>query len=186
MTPVRILGIGSPFGDDQAGWLAIKALECSGRLDRLPPGHVSVVALDRPGMSLINYLNGAALAIIIDALRGSGPCGMIRRFDSAAWPEDSGAVSSHAFGVFSALALARELGCLPPKLVLYGIEVAQSFPGPRHCAASLTGVPFRSRRNGRDVTPEVPLSPEVAAAIPILIQRIGAELFATMPGAMCG
>ena len=46
MTPVRVLGIGSPFGDDQAGWLAIEALEKEKILEQFPKNFVFMTSCD--------------------------------------------------------------------------------------------------------------------------------------------
>lgn len=53
MKGIRILGVGSPMGDDQAGWLLVDALSRSSL--RSQPG-VKIEKLDRPGVSLIPLL----------------------------------------------------------------------------------------------------------------------------------
>ena len=58
---IRIIGLGSPFGDDQVGWRVIELLQ-----DRLDP-QVDLVALDRPGAALINWMAGAQRLVIVDA-----------------------------------------------------------------------------------------------------------------------
>jgi hydrogenase maturation protease len=123
MSRVRILGIGSPSGDDQAGWLTVDALLAAG-LDE-----IDVVKLDRPGANLIPLLEGASRVILIDAMQGDGPAGEIQRFDQQDWPSYCHGLSSHGFGVVAALMLARELGSLPPRLDLYGIEIGSVCPG---------------------------------------------------------
>ena len=69
MSRVRILGIGSPSGDDQAGWLTIDALLAQGA-----PRDEGVVMekLDRPGATLIAHLEHAERAILIDAPSAAG------------------------------------------------------------------------------------------------------------------
>jgi hydrogenase maturation protease len=123
MSRVRILGIGSPLGDDQAGWLTVDALLAAG-LDE-----IDVMKLDRPGANLIPLLEGASRVVLIDAMQGDGPAGEIHRFDQQDWPSYSHGLSSHGFGVVAALMLARELGSLPPRLDLYGIEIGSVCPG---------------------------------------------------------
>ena len=122
MSRVRILGIGSPSGDDQAGWLAVEALQDIGvgaRLDKL----------DRPGANLISLLEHAERVILVDAMQSSGAPGRIIRFDEQDWSGYRQGLSSHGFGVLDALSLAQALGCLPPRLELYGIEIASANPG---------------------------------------------------------
>ena len=123
MSRVRILGIGSPSGDDQAGWLTVDALLAAG-LDG-----IEVEKLDRPGASLIFLLENASRVILIDAMQGDGPVGEILRFDQKDWPGYCDGLSSHGFGVLAALTLARELGSLPPWLDLYGIGIGPVLPG---------------------------------------------------------
>ena len=123
MSRVRILGIGSPSGDDQAGWLAVDALLAAG-LDG-----IDVEKLDRPGASLISLLGNVSRVILIDAMQGNVRAGEIQRFDQKDWPGYCNGLSSHGFGVIAALTLARELGSLPPRLDLYGIGIGPVLPG---------------------------------------------------------
>ena len=122
MSRVRILGIGSPSGDDQAGWLTVDALLAVG-LDG-----VVLEKLDRPGANLLPLLENASRVILIDAMAGGGRAGEIRRFDRQDWPDYCGGLSSHGFGVLDALSLAQALGSLPPRLELYGIEIGSVNP----------------------------------------------------------
>jgi hydrogenase maturation protease len=163
---VRILGIGSPSGDDQAGWLTVDAL-LAGDVHTTAEG-ILIEKLDRPGTHLISLLDDAAWVILIDAMHSHDAIGRIRRFGVEDWPAYRHGLSSHGFGVLDALALARELGSLPHRLDLYGIEIGSANPGEpagneihaaaqqlaRHIAAGLTaslaqarsGHPTPSRR----------------------------------------
>ncbi|WP_324781047.1 hydrogenase maturation protease [Thiobacillus sedimenti] len=143
---VRILGVGSPAGDDQAGWLVVDALLEAG----VGTGERVVVAkLDRPGASLVPHLERCDWLILVDAMQGGGTPGEVRHFDEDDWPGYARGVSSHGFGVAEALALARALGSLPPRIDLYGIELGtampQAEPGPavrasaRHLAQRIAG-----------------------------------------------
>lgn len=119
-----ILGIGSPSGDDQAGWLTIDALLAGGA-----GGGAVIEKLDRPGANLIPFLEKAAWVILVDAMQSEGQVGGIRRFDEQDWPGYCHGLSSHGFGVLDALSLAKALGSLPPRLDLYGIEIGPVAPG---------------------------------------------------------
>jgi hydrogenase maturation protease len=120
MSRVRILGVGSPAGDDQAGWLAVDALQRAG---------LEACKLDRPGANLVSLLEDIDHVILIDAMQGGGAPGQIRHFGRHDWAGHGQALSSHGFGVLDALSLAEALGCLPAKLDLYGIEIASAQPG---------------------------------------------------------
>lgn len=126
MSRVRILGIGSPSGDDQAGWLTVDALLAS----RINTGsEIAIDKLDRPGVNLIAMLENTTWVILIDAMQSNGQIGQIRHFDQQDWSRYGQGLSSHGLGVIEALTLARELGCLPSRLDLYGIEVGTVLPG---------------------------------------------------------
>ena len=72
---IRVIGLGSPFGDDRVGWRVIRLL--NGRL----PGPVDLVALDRPGSTLINWMQGVEHLVLIDAVRSGAPPGDMIRLD---------------------------------------------------------------------------------------------------------
>lgn len=152
MNWVRILGIGSPAGDDQAGWLVVDALLAAGAAGE----GVGIDKLDRPGAGLIPLLEGVSWVILVDAMQNGGPPGSIRHFDRDSWPGYGGGLSSHGFGVLDALALARELGSLPPRLDLYGIEIGSAGPGE----AAGTAVQAAARQLARHLAAELGERPE--------------------------
>src|SRR3569623_1732045 len=107
MSKVRILGIGSPSGDDQAGWLAVDALADCG----IQGEHeLAIDKLDRPGASLIGLLEHADWVILVDAMQSGDRPGRIKRFDQDAWPGYTHGLSSPGLGVLDALSLARAFG----------------------------------------------------------------------------
>lgn len=114
---VSIIGIGSPFGDDAAG------LEAARRLSAAPPAGVTVVCADRPGAGLLDFLEVANAAILIDATRSGAPPGTLHDVDlRRAGTLVSRLVSSHEIGVAEALELARALGRSPRRGRFLGIE----------------------------------------------------------------
>jgi hydrogenase maturation protease len=127
----RVIGIGNPDrGDDAAGRLV--AREATGLLERL---------------------EGTEVAVIVDAAVSGAPPGTIRRFDAhaAPLPQTVSDLSTHGFGVAGAVELARALGSLPGRCVVYAIE---------------------GRTFERGATP----SPEVGAAVREVAALIACEL----------
>ncbi|MGC8640093.1 MAG: hydrogenase maturation protease [Isosphaeraceae bacterium] len=118
---LRVIGIGSPHGDDQVGWKLVEELARSGRTD------VSAHSVTTP-IDLLDHLNGCDALIVIDACdAGLEPGTVVVR----EWPtalEECGKASTHGFGVASALRLAESLGCLPGKVVLLGVQKCQCEP----------------------------------------------------------
>ncbi|NIR59786.1 MAG: hydrogenase maturation protease [Gammaproteobacteria bacterium] len=113
--------MGSPLGVDAVGWHAVEAVRQASPVLR-GCERLEVLVLDRPGAALIEALRGAELVVLVDAMRAGGPPAQVRRLspDTLA----TGAfTSSHGIGVAEALALARALGELPPRLAVLGIEV---------------------------------------------------------------
>lgn len=128
-TPL-IIGIGNPDrGDDAAGVLAAR---------RVHGGRVIEWA---DCSTLLDLWDEADNVVVIDAMRSGAPSGTIRRFD--VWSErlpSRGFVSTHAMGVAETVEMARALGRLPGRLIVYGIEAAAvgvgDLPSPAVCAAA--------------------------------------------------
>lgn len=143
-----VAGIGNvDRGDDAAGRAVASRLQ--GRV----PGGVAVLELDGEATTLIARLAGAPGAIIVDACRSGAPAGTVCRFDVSAAPLPAAGygLSTHGFGLASAIELARALGQLPHRCVVYAIE------GERFDAGA-------------------ELSPAVEAAIDGVVSQILAEL----------
>jgi hydrogenase maturation protease len=124
LAPVRVIGVGSPFGADALG------LEAARRLAADTPPGAEVIAVDRPGERLLDLFAGAAAVILIDAARAAGSDGdpgTVHDLDLEA-VADAGArpFSSHGFGVAETIALARALGRLPPRGRVLAVEVDPS------------------------------------------------------------
>lgn len=115
--PRRVIGVGSPFGDDTAGWRVIEHLQGRGL-----PG-VELVRLDRPGAGLIPWLDGADHVVVIDALRSGTEAGTVSLLEPEALAGLPASPSSHGLGVAHALQLASAIGALPPRLDIYAIEL---------------------------------------------------------------
>jgi len=149
LRPVLVLGLGNPLqADDGVGCRVIEALEGH----ELPPG-VEVMDAGTPGVGLINLMEGRQRAIIIDAAEMGRQPGEVVRFR----PEDVTLTGSterfslHRTAVADALALAHALNLPLPEIIVFGVQ-----PGT---------VGWRDE-----------LSPEVAAAIPGLVDAILEEV----------
>lgn len=141
-----IVGIGSPHGDDQAGWLVAEHL--AGKLDR---ADVAVRKAALPA-ALLDWLDGTDRLIVCDACRGLGRSGKVKRWT---WPDrelvDVAWSGTHDLPLPAVLQLADRLGRLPQFVVVWSVEGADG--------NALAGLSF-----------------QVAAALPKLVADIAAEV----------
>lgn len=155
MKPLRAVGLGSPFGDDRVGWLAVEALGRPPWSERLPAG-VSLLTLDRPGVALVQAFLGAQAVVLVDGIQSGAEPGSLHRLAGYQWVPAAPSLSSHDLGVAAAIRLAQALGQLPDHLVLLGMEIG----GSRHPAT---------------------LSRPVRQGLPKLVQALAAELERIQP-----
>lgn len=121
-SPRRVMvGLGNRFrGDDRAG------LELAGRLRARVPQDVEVIAIEGDPTPLIEIFARAELVLVADAAATDTEPGIVCRFDASQEPVP-GAVfgaSTHAFGLAETIELARALGKLNARVVVYGISGA--------------------------------------------------------------
>jgi len=149
--PVRVICVGSPFGDDAVGLRAAPLLERA-----LDPGQVQVSCHDRPGVRLLQSLEGAHRAVLVDGVRSGAAPGTLHRLEGEAiYRQLARHTSSHGFGLAEAIALAVQLGYAPHHLVLHGIEI-------------------------ESVGPQETLGEAVEAALPGLVAAVRAEIASAM------
>lgn len=112
----RVLGLGSPYGDDQVGWRVAQRLAERGDVS------ATVVALPNPTQTL-DYFEGALRLVIVDGCQSGAAPGTIYRWK---WPEAPLAPrqmrSTHGVELDAALRLAQSLQWALPQVVLYCIE----------------------------------------------------------------
>ena len=120
--------------------------------ERAPEG-VDVRLLEGEPVSLVEAWDGADEVFVIDAVRSGSPPGMVHRLDASSGPLPAtlSAASTHTLGVGEAIELARALGRLPARLVLYGIEA-------------------------ESIAASAELTPAVAGAVDEAVQRLLEEL----------
>jgi len=147
MTSRLIVGVGNTFRRDDAAGLAAAT-----RLRGLLPGAIRVLAQEGDLASLLDDWRGADAVIVVDATSSGSEPGTIRRYDARERPLPSvfSRSSTHSLGIAEAMELARALGRLPERIVVFGIE-------------------------GRDFSTGEGLSSDVDAAVDEVVRRITAE-----------
>ena len=146
-TPTVIVGTGNAFRRDDGAGLATAR-----RLGGILPDDIRVLEQEGDLASLLDAWQGAAAAVLIDATSSGSEPGTIRRYEAHERPLPSvfSRSSTHSFGVAEAIELARALGQLPARVVVFGIE-------------------------GHDFAPGEGLSPEVDAAVDEVVRRVSEE-----------
>jgi len=121
VTRVVVLGVGNEYrGDDAVGLAVVRALE-----GRVAAG-VALLEVEQEPTRLLDAWAGADVALVVDAAASGAPPGTVHRFDASDDPVPARVFrsSTHAFGVGDAVELARTLGRLPRRIVVFGIEGA--------------------------------------------------------------
>jgi hydrogenase maturation protease len=125
MSSIRIVGVGSPPGDS-VGLMAIDNLEQMGLPANFPGHQITLERLDRPGPLLLDCIQGADLAIILDALVSNHEPGEVVPLNPGDITTEEWALSGNSLGVAETIALGSVLGELPERLLILGIVVGQS------------------------------------------------------------
>ncbi len=109
-------------GDDAAGVLVARRLQSLGIEAQVQSGE---------SFSLMDSWQGFETVILVDATCTDKTPGEINTWDACARPLPRTALqcSTHAFGLYEAVELARTLDRLPDKLLIYGIEGKQFASG---------------------------------------------------------
>jgi len=143
-----IIGLGNEYRRDDAVGLVVAR-----RLREAAPLSVLVREETGEGASLLESWQDADTVILIDAVQSGAAPGTVHRLDAHERPiaREFFRFSTHAFGLAEAVELARALGRLPPRLIVYGVE-------------------------GKSFEAGVGLSPEVEAAAQVVVDRVLGEL----------
>ena len=142
MAVVQVIGVGNALrGDDAAG------LEVVARVGD-EPGLERIVHEGEP-IELLDRWTAADAAVLVDTVRSGASAGTIHRLDVSAdaLPSALAPATGHTIDLGAVIELARTLGRLPARVVVFGIE------GVRFDSGSV-------------------LSPEVAAAIDSLADTV--------------
>ena len=147
---IKIIGLGQSLrGDDAAGLAAVRLWQERYQEDNERP-NLQVELAELPGIGLLSLLEGAGMAILVDAVRSGADAGTIHILSKEhleAFQKESG--SAHGWGVAETLALGEKVmpSTMPEKIIVIGIE----------------GVDFSM---GKPISPQVELAlPEVARLI---------------------
>jgi len=145
--PVRVVGVGSPLGDDGLAWEVVRKLR-----ERQNVRKEIEVYMVEGGQRILDLLDGQGTLLLVDAVAAGARPGTIHRFQ---WPDQRVEAlrpgSTHDLRPAEALRLAAALGIAPTRVVVFGIEVERL-----------------------DLQPG--LSQSVMAAIPELVRRLVEEL----------
>lgn len=130
-THIAVVGVGNEYRhDDGIGWVVVERLRERAERRPLPPGTTLATCDGDPGR-LIALWEGAQLAVVVDAAHAhpSVP-GRVHRIElDAVQLAQPSRASSHGLGLGEAVELARVLGRLPGRLVVYAVEGADSSLG---------------------------------------------------------
>ncbi len=125
-TATVVIGVGNEFRrDDGAGPAVVAWLR-----GLVPPG-VKLVVTDGEPTRLIEAWTGAALAVVVDAVRAQPPRpGTVHRFAvDRAGAAPARPASSHGLGLDDAIGLALALDRMPGRLIVHAIEAADLAQG---------------------------------------------------------
>lgn len=126
MKSIKVLGIGSPFGDDQLGWEAIDLLLADKKIQSYSKHHLHLEKYDRPGLNLLVEMQDAEFIFLIDAVKSNNPIGKIYRWQNMEIEQLEHFISSHQIGIGETLRLGRILNQLPECIVFYGVEMGNN------------------------------------------------------------
>ncbi|WP_372351288.1 hydrogenase maturation protease [Streptomyces sp. KL116D] len=130
-TRIAVIGVGNEFRrDDAIGCAVVRRLRERAAHRPLPAGTALATCDGDPG-HLIGLWEGAGFAVVVDAAHAHpGRPGRVHRIElDSERLNRSPTTSSHGMGLGEAVELARVLGRLPDRLVVYAVEGADSSLG---------------------------------------------------------
>ncbi len=131
MTKVAVIGVGQSLrGDDAAGLVAVRQWQKKYPETASRP-EVRVETNELPGLALLDLIEDAEAALLVDAVQSSalpGTIHLLKEEDLSAFA--SGAKSAHGWGIAETLDMGRLLGKLDQTAIrLIGIEAEQMILG---------------------------------------------------------
>jgi len=134
-TPRRaVVGVGNRYRRDDCAGLEVAEL-----LRGHVPADVQVLTLEGEPTVLLDLLAGSELVVLVDAVASGTEPGAILRFDATHEPVPGNVfgASTHAFGLGETIELARMLGRLHARVLVYGIT-GEDFTSGEEVSASVT------------------------------------------------
>jgi hydrogenase maturation protease len=122
-----VIGVGNALRGDDAVGPAVAGVVAA----RVPEG-VSVSVCEAEPSRLLDAFGAADVAVLVDAVSTGAALGTVHRFDLGETPVPPGRLrssSTHALGIGEVVELARALGRLPRRTVVYGIEGSEFTAG---------------------------------------------------------
>jgi hydrogenase maturation protease len=117
---LTVVGVGNAWRGDDAAGLAVAA-----RLRSIAGTAIEVTEYEGEPTGLVDIWAGADALWLVDAVSTGEQAGTLRRLDASDRELPAGlfrASSTHHVGLDEAVALARAVGRLPPRVVLVGVE----------------------------------------------------------------
>jgi hydrogenase maturation protease len=117
--PLRVVCVGNRWRSDDA-----VGLEVARRLAGTLPAGVGLLEREGEPTALIDAWEGAEAVWLVDAVSSGAEPGTVHRLDASEreLPAEIFRTSTHHVGLAEAVELARALGRLPRRTVVYGIE----------------------------------------------------------------
>ncbi|WP_235826797.1 hydrogenase maturation protease [Facilibium subflavum] len=114
-----VLGIGSPFADDQFGWKVAEELQNS-----VKDENIQVKIVDRPGLNLLRFIEqDFQKVMLVDAVNAKAPIGQHFTLSAGDIIDFHGFFSSHSIGIAPSLALAQALNYPINHIKFYGVQI---------------------------------------------------------------
>lgn len=144
MKPVLILGIGNILLKDEG--VGVRVIEAMGQMDL--PEHVEIADGGTSGADLIDVLADRPKVIVVDATSADIDPGRVIKFSGDDLIAQRGVlISLHEFGLVDTLLMAKQLGCPPKEVVVFGVKP-------------------------EDISPGLELSPRIVALVPRLVELV--------------
>lgn len=126
---VVVIGVGNALRRDDGAGVEVARRVRARAEDAGVPGDAAIAVLEYEGepLGLLELWEGARAVVLVDAIRSGAAPGGIHRVDASREPILGllrGSSSTHAVGVGEAIELARALGRLPARVIVYGVEGA--------------------------------------------------------------